>query len=174
MSREPISETTANFLLSKVQEILDERNNNKTLTPQEQDIMLNAVNHIERLLRNNYKEVSFNILTGEVGFKEPLTGEMLDKEALVELVHKDEPDRRTWRVNWENHKSPCFYVEALYDFGTQQWSYHAETHYSRRVTNLDNIRVGGVRKPIKELRSYNGPFEYARKIAYAVMHGAAK
>ena len=173
MPIEPISETAANFLLSKVQEILDERNNNKTLTEREQNIMLNAVNHIEGLLRNSYKDVSFNILTGEVGFKEPLTGEMLDKEALVELVHKNAPDRR-WRVNWGNHKSPCFYVEALYDFRTQQWSYHAETYYSRRATNLDNIRVGGTREAIKDIHSYNGPFEYARKIAYAVMHGAAK
>ena len=174
MPREPISETAANFLLSKAQEILDERNNNKTLTKQEQDIMLNAVNHIEGLLRNNYKDVSFDVITGKVGFKESLTGEMLDKEALVELVHQNEPHRRTWRVYWKNHKSLCFYVEALYDFGTQQWSYHAQTYYSRRVTNLDNIRVGGERKPIKELRSPYGPFEYARKIAYAVMHGAAK
>ena len=31
-----------------------------------------------------------------------------------------------------------------------------------------------VRKTIKELRSYNGPFEYARKVAYAVMHGTSK
>lgn len=95
MPREPISETAANFLLSKMQEILDERNNNKTLTKQEQDIMLNAVNHIEGLLHNNYKDVSFNVITGEVGFKESLTGEMLDKEALVELVHKNEPGNKS-------------------------------------------------------------------------------
>jgi len=172
MPNEKISKNVAEFLLAKVQEILDEKNGNQSLTEQEQNVLLHAGNSIENLLKVNYEPVSFDILSGKVFFTEALRGEMLDKDSMVSTL--DEPDHKIWRVMWQDHKSPCFYVEANFDFGSRMWNYSAHTYYSKKPTNLGNTRTGWKRTPVSEIHSYNSPLEYAQKIAYAVMQSNAK
>lgn len=173
MPTEKISKNVADLLLAKAQELLDERNGNKSLTVQEQDVLFRAVNRIEDLLKVHYNPVEFDVLTGKMFFSEALKGEMLPKEEL-ESIGSNDSERKVWRVMWKGRNSPCFYVEATFDFDSRKWNYSARTYYSKKPTDLSNIKVGWKLTPISEISSYNSPLEYAQKIAYAVMNGVTK
>lgn len=163
-----ISKNTANFLLAKTQEILDEKNGNPELTCEDKEVLLHIAQDIEKMLANKYNNVYFNPLTGKVSFEEELPGDRY----LGQIVKTDDlPGEYVWEVKWENRKSPCFYIKAKYNFRNGTWGYEAYTYYTDKPTTFKQIRVGTRKLLIKDIRTRQAAEQHIRTIAYAVING---
>lgn len=167
MPKTKISQHTANFLLSKVQEVLDEKNGNPGLSSEDKDVLLRVAQNVERILSVNYKHVEFNVITGKVSFTDELPGKQyLGKMTLT----YDVPGEKVWSFAWDGRNSSCFYVEAKYDFSLRTWGYRAYTYYSKRATNFTQVRVGSKKLLIKDIHTEQANEQHARTIAYSVVN----
>lgn len=167
MPKTKISQHTANFLLSKVQEVLDEKNGNPALSSEDKDVLLRVAQDVERLLSHKYMHVDFNVITGKVSFAEELPGKQyLGKMTLTYNV----PGEMVWSFAWDGRNSSCFYVEAKFDFTSHTWGYRAYTYYSKRATNFTQVRVGSKKLLIKDIHTEQANEQHARTIAYSVVN----
>lgn len=176
MAHEIISQKVADILLAKAQEILDIRNNDKSLTEYEQDVLHASVKRIEAILANEDFKTAFDPCTGKMSFVDKIIGESLAEEEMHKVV--DEPDYKVWRVNHKGKHFACVGIEAHFHLSDRTWKFHARTfnpNRPRRPRNLDDIRVGGTRSPISEIScGERWCFTTARKIAYAIVHSNIK
>lgn len=179
LNQPTISKEAADFLLSKIQEIVDEKNTQVNgadkWSSDDQCFMLAAIQKLENYLKSNGFTTTVNPIDSKMSFKPPMLGEMLTDDKMEKIV--DNPDRKVWRINRKFKHFICINLEATFRFSDRTWQFNAWAYNPNRPgrpLNLNKTRVGGERLPISEVTCQDSTRlmnEIAHKIGYILFYG---